>query len=95
MTGFGDRLAVFRQRFLARAAEDAAAMKAELDVEAWDDLRRRTHSLAGNAGLFGFPEITDEARRLEEAIDEDEGDEEIVALARRLIATLEALPPPA
>lgn len=93
MTDFADRLAVFRQRFLARAVEDAAALRQALADERWDDMRRCAHSLAGNAGLFGFGDIGDEARRLEESIDEVEGDEVVMPLATALIARLEALPP--
>lgn len=92
MSDFGDRLAIFRERFLARAVEDVAMLKQALAEEAWDDMRRRAHSLAGNAGLFGFPEVGDDARRLEESIDEDEGDDTVIALAASLISRLEALP---
>lgn len=92
MSDFGDRLAVFRQRFLSRAIEDAIALRQALAADAWDDMRRRAHNLAGNAGLFGFAEIGEDARRLEEAIDENEGDQAVTTCALTLIAKLEALP---
>lgn len=93
MSDFGDRLAVFRQRFLSRAVEDASALRQALAEDDWNALRRRAHNLAGNAGLFGFADVGLDARRLEEAIDEDEGDEVVGACADTLIAKLEALPP--
>lgn len=93
MSDFGDRLAALRQRFLVRAAEDAAAIETDMAAGAWDDVGQRAHRLAGNAGLFGFPDITHDARALEEAIDEDARDEQLIALATTLIAKLRALGP--
>src|SRR5437016_9007238 len=59
----------YLERLPARiAALDAA--RAELSrsgVDALDSIRRIAHLLRGSGGTYGFPEITEGARRVEEA----------------------------
>ena len=89
-----DRMAQFRQRFLARAVTDADGLSQELQAGSWDDIRRRAHSLAGNAGLFGFGAIGDMASALEQAIDQAEPQDAREARVRALVDSLKALPAP-
>ena len=88
-------MAALRGRFVGRAAEERAAI-AETCGERLDHdaLRRRAHSIAGTAGLFGFDRIGDEAKALEDAIDNDLPDEEVRARATTLEASLAALSGP-
>lgn len=39
------------------------------NTEHWQELRRLVHSLGGAAGTFGFPELGQEARDIEMALD--------------------------
>jgi two-component system cell cycle response regulator len=59
----------YRERLPARIAALEAA-RAELDrpgTEALGSIRRIAHLLHGSGGTYGFPEITESARRVEEA----------------------------
>ncbi|MGK6354658.1 Hpt domain-containing protein [Sphingomonas sp. DT-207] len=71
MSDFDDRLAGLRARFLARAADDHAALAAAREAGDREAIQRIVHSLAGGAGIFGFPEISAAARAVEEAGEED------------------------
>ncbi len=53
-------MAPLRQRFVARAGEDLAKLRAHLagDALSPESLRALVHRLAGSAGLFGFPAIS-------------------------------------
>lgn len=70
MSDFDDRMAALRQSFVARAREARALLGRARAGNDHDVLRQTAHNLAGNAGIFGFPEVTDAARALEEALDE-------------------------
>lgn len=69
MTGFDERMAALRQRFIARAADEAVEVESLIAATNWSGLRDLAHGLAGRAGMFGFPEVGERARQLEEAID--------------------------
>lgn len=63
-----------RFRFLIRCRDRVAQMKLEMcnaspSVEApvLAEIRRLAHQMAGSGGVFGAPEITDSAARLERA----------------------------
>lgn len=86
MSEFDDRLTELRARFLARAADDYAALRAARDAGDCETIRRIAHSLAGGAGIFGFPEISAAARVVEEA---DEND--VLPRLAHLLALLDAL----
>ena len=85
MNPLEERMAALRARFVERAREERVAIAEAMDgALARDALRRRGHSIAGTAGLFGFDEIGEDAKALEEAIDEDASDREVRALAAAL-----------
>lgn len=77
-----------RDRFRTRAAEDLEVMSAALDRADLVLLRERSHRLAGVAGTFGYPDIGEAARALEEAIDRHDSTEGVGAAALRLFALL-------
>lgn len=67
MTAFDERLAGLRARFVARAAQDGVRLRDVADAGDLAEIRRIAHGLAGTAGTFGFPQISDAARAVEEA----------------------------
>jgi two-component system cell cycle response regulator len=75
----------YRERLSTRIAalEEARAGLQKGDPEAVDSVRRLAHSLRGSGATYGFPEITESARAVEEA--EDKG---LVECAEALIRTL-------
>ena len=91
MTGFEDRMAALRARFVERAGEDRAVMSAALHAGDHAAMRRIAHSLAGNAGIFGFTEITGAARAIEDALDIDTSGDALCRLCRELDDKLAAL----
>jgi len=92
MTGFDDRMAELRTRFVERAKEDRAALTAALVEGDHAAVRRIAHSLAGNAGIFGFPGITDAARAIEDALDARVRGDMLQRLCRNLDKSLATLP---
>jgi HPt (histidine-containing phosphotransfer) domain-containing protein len=78
-------MAALRVRFLARAADDLATL-ATADDEA---TRHIAHRLGGSAGTFGFPEISDAALALDEALEASADSGEIKRLRAALAAALE------
>ena len=82
----GDRMAALRQRFVASAGDQAERIEASLGTGDLDDVRALAHSLAGRSGMFGFPELGEIARHVDEA--------DLAALpdcARALLAALRSV----
>lgn len=69
MTDINAALAPIRERFRSRCAEDAASLRSALAQEEDALARSLSHRLAGLAGTIGFPDISNAAADLEEAID--------------------------
>lgn len=70
------KLAQLRQEYrehlpdvLSAIAADAKKLHVSATPNLLRSLHRRLHKLAGSAGSFGFPELSEEARRLELALD--------------------------
>jgi HPt (histidine-containing phosphotransfer) domain-containing protein len=61
------RMAALRQRFLDSASSQAEEIEVLLQRDDRDGVRGLAHSLAGRAGMFGFPELGEVARRVDEA----------------------------
>ena len=78
-----DKMAALRQRFLASAAEQAERIEALLEAGDLEGVRALAHSLAGRSGMFGFVELGELARDVDEA--EAEG---LPERARALLAGL-------
>lgn len=53
-----ERMAALKARFVARAAEEVEALEAALADGEVERIGAVSHSLAGSAGLFGFPRIS-------------------------------------
>jgi diguanylate cyclase (GGDEF)-like protein len=75
----------YRERLSTRIAalEEARKGLRRKSTESADSLRRIAHSLRGSGATYGFPEITEAARELEEA-----SEQELGARAETLIVTL-------
>ena len=83
-----DPMEALKARYRARCAIDLAALETLLndDVRCGEALRRIAHSLHGSGGTFGFPDISDAAARVEEALIADGAttDAELETLAATL-----------
>ncbi|MCR5872905.1 Hpt domain-containing protein [Phenylobacterium sp. J426] len=82
-----DPLAALRARFLARAADDLAWIRATGGAPQ-DELLARAHKLAGSGGVFGYGGVSAAAAALEDELREGRP-----ADMTALISALEALPP--
>ncbi len=61
-----DPLAPLRAKFLARAAQDLALLRS--DEASIKDRHYVVHRLAGAAGVFGYAEVTELARDLDDLL---------------------------
>jgi len=75
----------YRSRLPARisALEEAKTALSRRDPDAVESLRRIAHVLRGSGATYGFPEISESARALEEA-----AEEELLVPVKSLLATL-------
>jgi HPt (histidine-containing phosphotransfer) domain-containing protein len=85
------RFAALVERFRERAAMEAAGIRAALADGDCERVRELAHSLAGAAGTFGFAEISDLARPLDEAAGAGQGIPDLEALAAPVLAAVDAL----
>jgi CheY-like chemotaxis protein len=53
--------------FIASLGEDIKTMRRELEHGNYDGLRRLAHQMKGAGGSYGYPEITEAAKKLEDA----------------------------
>lgn len=60
-----DALALLRRQFLERCRRDLAELEALASEPSHPEVVRLVHRLAGTAGSFGFPEISEAAARYE------------------------------
>ena len=83
-----DPLAALRARFLQRSRADLDLLRASpLDRSA---IAAVVHRLSGAAGMFGFPEVSRLAARVDDQIQAGEPVDEVAM--RELVTGLEALP---
>ncbi|MFN6936793.1 MAG: Hpt domain-containing protein [Tsuneonella sp.] len=82
------KLAELSQRFVTRAADERAVLERAIADNNRVEIAHLAHKLAGNAGMFGQPEIGAAAFALEEAA---ETDTELGPAAGRLLSLLAAL----
>lgn len=80
-----------RQRFIGEAEGEAAALEAQATAQAWIEVRDLSHRVAGRAGMFGFPDLTDLARELEEAVDANASSAALHRLVGGLVRRLRGL----
>ncbi|OBX18628.1 hypothetical protein A9995_11785 [Erythrobacter sp. QSSC1-22B] len=69
MTGIEGKMAELALRFSARARDERLTIAALFACQDRSGISERAHKLAGIAGMFGHPQITDAALRLEAAAD--------------------------
>ena len=81
-----DRMAALRQRFVAAASGQADEIEALLGRGDLEGVRRVAHGLAGRSGMFGFADLGETARRVDEAETASltRHAEELLAALRRL-----------
>lgn len=91
MKGLNDRLAELRAGFVVRSREDRQTLIRSRREGDLATMRRVAHSLAGNGGIFGFPEISEVARQLETALEAGQVPD---AICKGLEARLAALEQP-
>lgn len=94
MTAFDARMAQLRARFLDRAREDRARLVSAMAAGDTGEIRRIAHSLAGSGGVFGFPEVSACARRVEEKADGPLDTAGLERICRALVDALDRLLPP-
>lgn len=88
MTQFDQKMDALRTRFISRASSEIAALcEAHLEHDE-AAMRRIAHSLAGNAGLFGWPELGQRAREFEELLDRPASAEEVRAKLDAVLAAI-------
>jgi HPt (histidine-containing phosphotransfer) domain-containing protein len=85
------RMAQLRERFRTRAADDRERIAAALDAGDLREIHRLAHALSGSAGVFGFPQVSEDAAAVENAIDEARPAGEIGALCAQLLRRLAAV----
>ena len=81
-------MAELTARFAARAQSEHTAIEQALATGDRKAVVQRAHTLAGNAGMFGQPELGAAALELEEAA---ENGEDMAPAGSRLLALLAAL----
>lgn len=88
MTDIERKMAELAARFAARAGEERVAFAASLAAGDRTGVAARAHRLAGIAGMYGHPLITEAALALEAAAEEGHA---MDAEAQRLLELLAAL----
>lgn len=78
-----------RARFVERAAADATALRGAWAQGDMESIRRIAHSLAGNAGMFGQPQLSEAAGALEDALATPPSEDRV---RRKLDAVLALIP---
>ncbi|MCT2558429.1 Hpt domain-containing protein [Tsuneonella sp. YG55] len=82
------KLAELGRRFAAQAPERRTALRAALDEGDLPALATLAHRLAGNAGMFGYPAISEAAFAVEQAIDEERDPTEPAAVLMDLLGAV-------
>lgn len=77
MNPLEDRLRELRALFVEGSQADLQALERACQEGDREELRRLAHVLAGNGGLFGFPNIRRAAEKLTDALDEEVDDERL------------------
>ena len=77
------------EAFVARLPETADAMAEAMANNCFDELRRLAHQLKGSGGGYGYPSLTEQARKLEDSARAADGEAARLALGE-LQATIHA-----
>ena len=65
VSGFNERLQELSKRFTARCGERADQLELALSAGRRDEVASIAHDIAGTGGIFGFNELSIEARSLD------------------------------
>ena len=88
-----DMLEIVRE-FAQELPERAASLDALLKAERLSELQTAAHQLKGSGGGYGFPEITECAARLEQALKDGAPAPQLAEHTRALVDTLHAVQVP-
>jgi len=91
MTDIDDRMRSLRTKFIAQTLDSITSVEKSVASRDWPSLVATAHSLAGRAGMFGFPGLGDAARTAEEAIGDGATDDVIERLGFEFLAQLRTL----
>lgn len=86
---FEARMTVLRERFQRRTRDKRAYIAAALEAMDLERLTHASHHLAGSAGIFGFPEISRAAERLETSIRNRQSDADLRLLGAELLQSID------
>jgi HPt (histidine-containing phosphotransfer) domain-containing protein len=93
VTDFAARMAALRARFAERCGARRGDLEAALHSGDAERVERIAHELAGNGGLFGYPELSRLAQELEEvARTPDVAAERLRVSGRKVIQALPRQP---
>jgi len=81
-----EKMAALQQRFVASVGDHAERIETLLDGGDLEGVRVLAHGLAGRSGMFGFAELGEMARQVDEADPATLGDRahELLAALRRV-----------
>jgi len=91
MTVFDERMQLLRARFVAQSLGERSTLEGALASRDHETAARILHSLAGNAGMFGFPGLSAASRELEEALAAEAEGAEMTTRRERVRAELHRL----
>ncbi|WP_162249623.1 Hpt domain-containing protein [Altererythrobacter sp. Root672] len=77
-----------RTRFITRARTEIAALREAHRQHDEPAMRKIAHSLAGNAGLFGWPDLSARARELEDALVQPASQDEVESRLEAVMAEM-------
>ena len=77
--------AIIQREFISKFPARMVSIQQFLDQGSIDDLSRLAHQLAGTAGSYGFPDITDKARHLEQLLRQKATPDTVTRSAMELI----------
>ena len=84
-----------RARFRDRASDEVQRLTAALEADDRPGISQISHSLAGNAGMFGFEALGKQAALIEQALEEGADIDSVNILSHALIAMLREIASPA
>lgn len=84
-----DMLEIVRE-FVGELPQRVAELQAHFEARDFSELQNLAHQLKGAGGGYGFPQITEVAAQLEQALKEDSGEAAIKDRLEGLCATLRA-----
>jgi two-component system sensor histidine kinase/response regulator len=85
MNAFDERMQQLRARFAERSLGEREELGAAMGADDHATAIRILHSLAGNAGMFGYPGLSTAARQLEVALESAAADGDIERMLQKLM----------